>query len=53
MEILKRTLTQLLLYYTRFCEVIKQRHADDASLSRGLVNIPTIMSEIRKYSRTF
>lgn len=53
MEILKRTLTQMLLYYTRFCEVIKLHCAQDASLPRGLVNIPTIMSEIRKYSRTF
>lgn len=50
MEILKQALTQLLLYYTRFQDIIK---AAAPGLTRELVKIPTILFEIKKYSRTF
>lgn len=48
MEILKQVLTQLLLYYTRFQDIIK---ASVPSLKRDLVKIPTILFEIKKYSK--
>jgi len=53
MEILKRTLTQLLLYYTRFLDAVKKHCAESGTLSRDMVNIPSIIAEIKKYSRTF
>eukprot|EP00898_Chlorokybus_atmophyticus_P000548 jgi/Chlat1/1494/Chrsp12S02039 len=52
MEILKATLTQLLLYYTRLLQVAK-RAGGGAPLSKDVVTIPSIMYEIKKYSRTF
>jgi len=52
MEILKHVLTQLLLYYTRFLDIIKKVHGPNA-FQKDLVAIPTIMHEIKKYSRTF
>ena len=53
MEILKRALTQLLLYYTRFLDVVKRHCREHATLSRDMVNIPSLIAEIKKYSRTF
>ena len=52
MEILKHVLTQLLLYYTRFTDLMKKLHGANA-FQKDLVAIPTIMHEIKKYSRTF
>jgi len=52
MEILKHVLTQLLLYYTRFLDILKKLHGPNA-FQKDLVAIPTIMHEIKKYSRTF
>ena len=52
MEILKHVLTQLLLYYTRFIDIMKKLHGPNA-FQKDLVAIPTIMHEIKKYSRTF
>ena len=52
-EILKRCLTQLLLYYTRMLDRIKKYCPESAELARDLVNIPSIIAEIKKYSRTF
>jgi len=45
-EVLKATLTQLLLYYTRFVEVIKQIAPE---LVKDSVTIPSIMYEIKKF----
>lgn len=50
MNILKQALTQLLLYYTRFQELVKSTAPD---LTRDLVKIPAILFEIKKYSRSF
>jgi len=45
-EVLKAALTQLLLYYTRFVEVLKQMSPD---LLKESVTIPSIMYEIKKF----
>ncbi|KAF7153126.1 hypothetical protein RHSIM_Rhsim01G0101300 [Rhododendron simsii] len=52
MEILRASLTQLLLYYTRLSDCIK-RVVGGSSLNKDLVSISSIMYEIKKYSRTF
>jgi len=53
MEILKRTLTQMLLYYTRFLDLVKKFCPEAASLASTMVHIPSIIAEIKQYSRTF
>ena len=53
MEILKQVLTQLLLYYTRFQEIIKKSWARPPAFSRDIVSTATILMEIKRYSRTF
>ena len=45
-EVLKAALTQLLLYYTRFVEVVKQIMPE---LLKDSVTIPSIMYEIKKF----
>ncbi|KAF9600683.1 hypothetical protein IFM89_011354 [Coptis chinensis] len=50
MDILRTALTQLLLYYTRLSDCIR-RVSGGSALNRDLVSIPSIMFEIRKYSR--
>ncbi|KAH9626007.1 hypothetical protein KSS87_016820 [Heliosperma pusillum] len=52
MEILRASLTQLLLYYTRLTECVK-KVPGGSSLNKDLVSIQLIIHEIRKYSRTF
>eukprot|EP00658_Telonema_sp_P-2_P073901 TRINITY_DN6303_c0_g1_i7.p1 TRINITY_DN6303_c0_g1~~TRINITY_DN6303_c0_g1_i7.p1 ORF type:complete len:514 (+),score=140.51 TRINITY_DN6303_c0_g1_i7:632-2173(+) len=52
MDILKHVLTQLLLYYTRFLDIIKTVFGPNA-FSGQIVTIPNLMHEIKKYSRTF
>lgn len=51
MDILKHVLTQLLLYYTRFLDIIKSVFGPNA-FSTDIVFLPSIMHEIKKYSRT-
>lgn len=51
MEILKQALTQLLLYHTRFLELIKKLHPEGAPFASYIISIATIMSEIKNYSR--
>lgn len=53
MEILKQVLTQLLLYYTRFQDIIKKTWTRAPSFSRDIVSTATILMEIKRYSRTF
>jgi vacuolar protein sorting-associated protein 52 len=53
MEILKQVLTQLLLYYTRFQEIIKRSWVRPPPFSRDVVSTATILMEIKRYSRTF
>ncbi|KAK9684976.1 hypothetical protein RND81_10G246900 [Saponaria officinalis] len=52
MEILRTSLTQLLLYYTRLTECVKKVPGGSA-LNKDLVSIQLIIHEIRKFSRTF
>ncbi len=53
MEILKQVLTQLLLYYTRFIEIIKRGCARPPSCAIDIVTTQEILYEIKKYSRSF
>ena len=53
MEILKQVLTQLLLYYTRFQDIIKKSWVRPPAFSRDVVSTATILMEIKRYSRTF
>eukprot|EP00897_Mesotaenium_endlicherianum_P003559 jgi/Mesen1/3230/ME000187S02398 len=52
MDILRAALTQLLLYYTRLSDSLK-KVTGGASLAKDVVSIPTILIEIKKFSRTF
>ncbi|KAF0695048.1 Aste57867_14106 [Aphanomyces stellatus] len=53
MEILKQVLTQLLLYYTRFIDLVKKGWARPPSFSNDIVTTQEILYEIKKYSRSF
>jgi hypothetical protein len=53
MEILKQTLTQLLLYHTRFLDIVKQLYPDGGPFARYMITISTIMTEIKTYSRNY
>lgn len=51
MEILKQVLTQLLLYYTRFQDVIRKVFKTRApAITKDLVPTTVILSEIKKYA---
>ncbi len=51
MEILKQVLTQLLLYYTRFQDVIRKVYKQQPpSFAKDLVPTTTILAEIKKYA---
>lgn len=52
MEILKQVLTQLLLYYTRFLDLVKQAYPNGAPFAQHIVSIPTLMKEIKNFSRS-
>ena len=54
MEILKQVLTQLLLYYTRFVEIVKKSFARaPPPFTQDIVTTQEILYEIKKYSRSF
>ena len=54
MEILKQALTQLLLYYTRFQEIVrKDWPRAPPTWAADIVPTAAILTEIRKYSRAF
>lgn len=52
MEVLKQVLTQLLLYYTRFQDVIRKTYqgSPPALITKNLVPTNTILAEIKKYA---
>jgi vacuolar protein sorting-associated protein 52 len=51
MEILKQVLTQLLLYYTRFQDVIRKVYKrQPPAFAKDLVPTTTILAEIKKYA---
>lgn len=52
MEILKQVLTQLLLYYTRFQDIIRKAWGRrQPPFAKDIVSTATILVEIKKYSR--
>ncbi len=53
MEILKQVLTQLLLYYTRFIEIVKKSYQGSPPFGNEVVTTQEILYEIKKYSRSF
>jgi len=54
MGILKQVLTQLLLYYTRFQEIIRINWGGHPPpFSRDIVTTASILQEIKKYSQSF
>jgi vacuolar protein sorting-associated protein 52 len=52
-EILKQVLTQVLLYYTRFQDLVKRCYSRPPTFVRDIVSTATILMEIKRYSRTF
>ena len=52
-DILKQVLTQLLLYYTRFLDLVKTAYPQGAPSAQFILSIPTLMNEIRSFSRNF
>ena len=52
-DILKQVLTQLLLYYTRFLDLVKTAYPQGAPFAQFILSIPTLMNEIRSFSRNF
>lgn len=51
MEVLKQILTQLLLYYTRFQDILRKIwRSKTPSFCKDLVNTSTILAEIKKYA---
>jgi vacuolar protein sorting-associated protein 52 len=50
MEILKQVLTQLLLYYTRFQDVIRKAFKKQPAFCKDLVPTTVILAEIKKYA---
>jgi len=52
-DILKQVLTQLLLYYTRFLDIVKSAYPQGAPFAQFILSIPTLMNEIRTFSRNF
>lgn len=52
MEILKQVLTQLLLYYTRFQDLLRKiwRNTKPPTFSKDLVSTSLILTEIKKYA---
>ena len=53
MDILKQVLTQLLLYYTRFLDLVKQAFPHGPPFAQYILSIPTLMNEIKHFSRNF
>jgi len=49
-EILKQTLTQLLLYYTRFQEIIRKAWRRPPGFVRDIVSTNAILTEIKKFA---
>jgi hypothetical protein len=44
-------MTQLLLFYTRFLELLKRGGVEGTALIRDAVTVPSIMYEIKRYNR--
>ncbi|KAL3932738.1 MAG: hypothetical protein SGPRY_000580 [Prymnesium sp.] len=53
MDVLKQVLTQMLLYYTRFLDLVKEMFPKGAPFAQFIISISTLMSEIKNFSRNF
>ncbi|GIL58131.1 hypothetical protein Vafri_12985 [Volvox africanus] len=51
-DVLQASMTSLLKYYTRFLELLKRQGADGLMLVREAVNVPSIMYEIKRITKT-
>ncbi|GLC44043.1 hypothetical protein PLESTB_000222700 [Pleodorina starrii] len=51
-DVLQASMTSLLKYYTRFLELLKRQGADGLTLVREAVNVPSIMYEIKRITKT-
>ena len=49
----RQVLTQMLLYYTRFLDLVKETYPGGAPFAQYILSIPTLMNEIKNFSRTF
>lgn len=49
---IQASMTQLLLYYTRLLELVKKQGPDGNALIRDAVNVPSIMYEIKRNTRS-
>ena len=49
---LKAIFTQLLLYYTRILDILKGSGNQASGILKEAVTVPSIMYEIKKYSRS-
>ncbi len=49
----QQVLTQLLLYYSRFQDLIKRNYLKPPAFNRDIVSTATILLEIKRFSRTF
>jgi len=53
MDVLKQVLTQMLLYYTRFLDLVKAMFPNGAPFAQYILSIATLMNEIKNFSRNF
>ena len=53
MDVLKQVLTQMLLYYTRFLDLVKEAFPNGAPFAQYILSISTLMNEIKNFSRNF
>lgn len=51
-DVLQASMTQLLKYYTRILELLKKQGPEGLSLAKDAVNIPSIMYEIKRITKT-
>ncbi len=51
-EVLQASMTQLLLYYSRALELLKKQGAAGQAVAKDAVNIPSIMYEIKRITKT-
>ena len=48
-----QVLTQMLLYYTRFLDIVKETYPGGPPFAQYMLSIPTLMNEIKNFSRNF
>ena len=53
LELPVQVLTQLLLYYTRFQEIVRKNWPRPPAFAKDIVPTAAILAEIKQYSRIF